>query len=230
MIGNMSACAGMMKEFWRQVGDGSITKQMFVDFLQHKNPFAITDIRQEWQEFYRKYFRMDVDFSDIQIHEDYADFVRRILIPKGLTLNQVIKAIHKHFNISFGGYDINKIGNHGINESAVCNIRSTKLNYDIYIRGLVEADEKFKDISANQLKERGVNCITLLERLIYELKYWDETGQHLDLHTLTICAGSSLDGFVPNVGWCLAKDWLDVDSYDLDDSCDSARVREVVRS
>jgi len=194
VIGDMSAWAGMMKDFWRQVSDGSITIIMFAAFLQHKNPFAISDIRVEWQEFYRKYFRMSVDFSDVQIPDNSGGFDRAIFIPKGLKINDVLKAIRKQFPTWSYEEDPDK--------DVIENIRQSDRNYAIRIRERVEADEEFKDTSANSLRERGVNVITLLERLVFELKYFSETSEHLDVSNVTLCAGSrGRVGGVPYVSW-----------------------------
>lgn len=64
-----------------------------------------------------------------------------------------------------------------------------------------EADEDLKNKSADDLKKEGVKCITLRERLIMELQYFKETGNHLDIiKGITLCAGSRYaDGFVPCV-------------------------------
>ncbi|MBU1159674.1 hypothetical protein KKD04_00640, partial [Patescibacteria group bacterium] len=81
--------------------------------------------------------------------------------------------------------------------------RTTKDNaYAIRVRNVVEADEEFKNLSANQLKEQNIPGITLEERLIYEIKFFKETGKHLDIQNITLCAGSRyVDGDVPYVRW-----------------------------
>ena len=71
-------------------------------------------------------------------------------------------------------------------------------------RDNVEADEEFKNLSANDLKEKypDKEFITLRERLIMELEYFKKTGKHLDIENTTLCAGSRrTDGFVPCVYW-----------------------------
>ena len=42
--------------------------------------------------------------------------------------------------------------------------------------------------------------ITLLERLLFELKYFRESGKHLDIKNITLCSASrNTDGGVPGV-------------------------------
>jgi len=70
-----------------------------------------------------------------------------------------------------------------------------------YFAKTVEADEDLKNKSAEQLEEEGIECITLRERLMAEIQYFDETGQNLDVNNITLCAGSRYaGGDVPGVG------------------------------
>jgi len=63
-----------------------------------------------------------------------------------------------------------------------------------------DTDEDLKNKSADDLKKESIDCITLRERLIMELQYFEETGNNLDLDTVTLCAGSRFaDGSVPGV-------------------------------
>jgi len=66
----------------------------------------------------------------------------------------------------------------------------------------VEADEEYKNMSANDLGEiKGFQGITLRERLLMEIQYFDKTGKHLDVDNITLCSGSRCsDGDVPYVG------------------------------
>lgn len=39
VVGSMSEWSGMLRDFFRQIADGSITKEHFGEFLAHRNPF-----------------------------------------------------------------------------------------------------------------------------------------------------------------------------------------------
>ena len=68
----------------------------------------------------------------------------------------------------------------------------------------VEADEEQKNKSYYDLEREGIvkDCIALRERLLMELQCFQETGDHLDIENVTLCAGSrDLGGSVPRVGW-----------------------------
>jgi len=197
VVGDMSEWVGMMKDFWRQVGDGSLTKESFQTYLEHCDPFAITDIRREWQEFYRKYFRMNVDFSD------------------------VIKAMRKKFNVSLYAEKLDK--------DVTENVRTPNKSYAIRVRRRQEADEEWKNFSANQLKQQNINCVTLMERLVDELKWYDETGEHMDVGNWTLCEGSrSSGGGVPYVGWVSDNRRLRVSWYSPGDVNGRLRARQAV--
>lgn len=195
LVGDMSTWVGMMKDFWRQVGDGSLTEIHFQAFLEHRDPFIVTDIRLEWQEFYRKYFRMSVNFSDVIIPDDPGGFERVIFIPKGLTFAKVIKALRKEFEVDLYIEDLDR----DVTENA----RMANKNYAIRVRQRRESDEEWKNTSANQLKQQNINCVMLMERLVDGFKWFDETdGEHMDIDNWTLCAGSRYsDGSVPLVGW-----------------------------
>ena len=88
-----------------------------------------------------------------------------------------------------------------------------------YFHKNVEADEDMKNLSANDLKEKGIVGITLRERLIMELQYYHETGNHLDIENWTLCSDSRYaDGDVPyaywyvgnvSIRWCSPRSRLD---------------------
>lgn len=71
-----------------------------------------------------------------------------------------------------------------------------------YFAHNIEADEELKSLSADDLKEKGIESITLRERLLMELQYFNETGKHLDIDNWTLCAGSrNSGGSVPCLLW-----------------------------
>jgi len=103
-----------------------------------------------------------------------------------------------------------------------------KDSYVVSFRRSVEADEENRNLSTDDLKNRGDKGITLLERLLLELGYFAATGQHLDIESVTLCAGSlHKNGYTPRVCcragilrifvcWCGSRD-----------QCDHLRARSV---
>jgi hypothetical protein len=71
-----------------------------------------------------------------------------------------------------------------------------------YFKDNQEADEEYANKSANDLEAEGVKGITLRERFLMELQYFNATGKHLDIDNITLCSGSRRsDGSVPGVYW-----------------------------
>jgi len=98
--------------------------------------------------------------------------------------------------------------------------------YAVWVRDRVEADEENKNLSAEQVKQQGIAGITLEERLLYELKFFKETGNHLDISNWTLCSGSRVsDSDVPGVDWD-GRLW--VDWYNPRDANSFLRVRSAV--
>lgn len=212
---------GMLADLLHKLQHGSMTVKELELFLKRQNPFVITDIRSEWQEFYRKYFRLSTDFSEVAIPEDPGGFDRVIFIPQGLTFAQVIKALRKQFQVSLYIEELDK--------EVTNNVRTPNQSYAIRLRERQEADEELKSTSADQLKRQGINCITLLERLVYELKYYSETNEHLDIINWTLCTGSrDSGGDVPRVYWDSDSCKLRVHWYDPGLANDYLRARQAV--
>ena len=92
----------------------------------------------------------------------------------------------------------------------------------------IEADEKHKSKSYDDLKKEGIEGITLREYLIMFRQYFRETGQRLDKDNWTLCSGSLYrDGHVPlgfSYGDELVVDWY----YRGDAHSSSLRTRGVV--
>ena len=98
-----------------------------------------------------------------------------------------------------------------------------------YFKKVQEADEELKNKSAEQLEKEGIKGITLRERLIMELEYYRETGNHLDIENVTLCSGSRYqDGYVPYVSWYSVNGGLYVYWCSPQDACDYLRSREAV--
>lgn len=165
-------------------------------FLRGLRRTETRDFSESWQSFFMKYFGMELDLSEIATPKHQRGFDRVVIVPSGLTINRVIQVCATFFKV-YCYYD--DLGN-----AVAHNDREAKdgRHYAIRIRDRVEADEELRSKSANQLKDESVVTMTLMERLILELKYYDETGKHLDMGNATLCAGSrDSDGSVPDVCW-----------------------------
>jgi len=153
-------------------------------------------IKATWQGLYKRWFGLQKDFSDLQVPENYDPRKHfAVIVAQGLTMNQVVVGMKKRFKVSLYEEDLDA--------SVVHNDRTAENgDYIVLFNKNVEADEEFKNLSANQLKTMSHEGITLLERLLLEVLYFDRTKKHLDISNWTLCSGSrNSDGYVPFVHW-----------------------------
>ena len=155
------------------------------------------DFRIEWQKFYKDHFKMVVDFSEVIIPEKPSEGRWRLLfIPAGLTLNTIIAIMRTKFKVTLYGYG------EDLNTAVPTNTRITVSSYAVWVRDGVEPDEKYLGKSTREADLDGKIGMTLLEWFVFELKFFLETGEHLDFKGVPICTGSRYsDGNVPRVDW-----------------------------
>lgn len=171
---------------------GTIRKQLL-------DMFNVTDLfveeKEQWRKFYQKHFSMDLNFADVIIPEKPVDDAWRLLIiAQGLTLNQTYDAMSKAFK--------SWRYNNDLDASVTKNVRDTKTAYAIWVRDGVEPDEKYLGKSTNQADPGMTIGVTLLERMVHGILFFDETGTHLDIKGVTFCTGSRYsDGSVPYMDW-----------------------------
>ena len=152
------------------------------------------DVVASWELFYREIFSLTVDLSMLKLPPRREGFDRLIVVAEGLTPNQVYATCEKHFPCSSYYKDLDA--------SVPKNDRVPMETYAIWVRDRVEADEELKNLSADDLVDKKTNGETLLERMLHELKYFLETGKHLDLENWTLCNGSrDSGGRVPDANW-----------------------------
>ena len=217
---------GMIGDLALKLQNGVITPGQFGRFLKKENPFIkgdFSEIFQDWQNFYHD-FGINCDLSGIRIPNDPGGFDRVIIMAQGITPQVAFDFCHSEFNgKAWKWTDINLDG-------VVISDRTARDNvYAIRIRNRAEADEELKNLSADDLKKQNILGITLEERLIFELKYFKETGKHLDFQNWTLCADSRYsDGSIPGVGWDLNYGRLNVHWRSAGSARGLLRVRQVV--
>jgi hypothetical protein len=162
----------------------------------------------EWQRFYKDVFDFEVSLTDVEIPSEQRDFYWVVMVAPGLILNQVWMKCGERFS-TYSEVDDD------LDKNILTNDRTSFVAYAKRFRGRVEADEENNNLSANALAARNAQSITLLERLLLELWYHWRTSEHLDLDSITLCAGSrDSNGGVPAVGWL--DDRVEIRIYNLD--------------
>jgi len=182
------------------------------------NPYA--DLLLDWEHFYLKYFQRTYDFASLTV-PIRPDDNWRLLVIVDFTLEQLYAKCKELFPCwRWTNDDFDKI--------VTQNERYAKNGaYAIWVKNDVEADEDLKNLSARDIKEKSITTETLAERLIHELKFFAETGKHMDVNNVTLCSGSRYsDGHVPNVYWDGSE--MNVDWYNPDDRFDDLRSRQTV--
>ncbi len=190
-----------------------------VEKLQEK--FMSKEIRekiQDWQDFYREVFQMETDFSNIEIPEKQEGFDKLLIMAPGLDAQKIFDKCKEFFATS------------DFDSSTVRDLeRATDSAYAVWIRNGVEADEENKNLSADKIKEIGMATQTLRERLLQELEHFKKTGMHLDIHNVTLCAGSRHgDVSVLSVYWRSDDGKLIVYWDNSDNAYNNLRARQVV--
>lgn len=191
---------------------------------QVREIFNQTDLfaeeKEVWRKFYQKYFQFGLSVADVCIPEKPTEGEwRLIVVAQGLTLNHVYKRMSETFKCGKYANDLDA--------SVTKNARDTKETYAIWVRVGVEPDEKYLGKSTNQADPDMKLGVTLLERMLLEIVYFDETGEHLDTKGWTLCTGSRHSaGYVPSVS--LYDGRVHVGWGSLDDSGTRCGLREAV--
>ena len=176
---------------------------------QKKLPdFSQERLRQlaDWQRFYQNSFHKTHDFSHIIIPPKPKGNWRLLIIAKGLTINQAYNRCQELFQCYKYTDDLDA--------KVTKNTRIPTESYAIWVQDSIEPDKEYLNQSTNQADPNMTIGITLLERIILELIYFQETQKHLDIKGITFCSASrDADGDVPDVkgnsgstrflvGWC----------------------------
>ena len=177
---------------------------------------------QSWQALYQDLFEAKIDFSNLRIPAHQQGYDRLIIVARGMTPDVIY---HKCRELFFGWKS-----NHKDLDEIVRSDRSGQNGaYAVWCRDTVEPDEDLMNLSAEDLKAKNIPCLTLEERLLFELKYYNETNWHLDPETFTLCAGSRYtDGYVPTVRYRVTAVGLGIHWYDPEDRFAGMRARRVI--
>lgn len=226
-----SVTASQLEELFGQIDGGSLTGEHLQALLEHRNPFeartpddGLEASRQleNWRAFLAETFDMAVDPASVSIPDRREGFDRLIVVPAGVTLCCVMQAVLERFKV-YSEYT-------GLSDDQIRNDREPTVGYAVWVRGQDASEKAFANLSANDLNERGIPSITLLERLLYELKYFAEMHEHLDRWTSTLCAGSrSKEGLsVPQVYWDGETHEIAINSRSADERDEGMRARQVI--
>jgi len=156
----------------------------------------MTGMQTSWRVFYSKMFGVDSDILRTGNIKSMACY-SRLIVDLGtdvIRLGRILEECIKTFAVYCCWEDIDS--------DIIDDPASPVYPVAVWIRDRVEADEELSGISAEMLERTAIKSISLRHRMLYELKYYSETGCHLDNDNITLCAGSrDREGNVPWVNW-----------------------------
>jgi|WetSurMetagenome_2_1015567.scaffolds.fasta_scaffold406244_1 hypothetical protein len=191
---------GVLEDVIGKLRKGAITLDEFKKFVKRENPFSenpnqYRGLVKSWRSFYKKVFGEVLDFSNVRVPERPGKDWWLIIVAKGMTPERLFQKCRDQFGVW-------KWTDKNLDEIVTSDRTADNGHHAIWVRARVEADEEFKNLSANDLKTQNHNGITLEERLALELLYFWKTRKHLDNQSVTLCSGSRYsDGDVPRVDW-----------------------------
>lgn len=204
-------------------GDKDLAKEL-IEFIKARlQPESVDAIYlAPWKKIYHEWFSMEINVSGLKVPDNYdpqKHFL--VLVAKGIIMKAVVSAMRERFKVYLYTEDLDS--------DVTKNDRNSQDgNYFILFNRNIEADEEFKNVSADDFAKKEHRGITLLERLLLEILYFSETKKHLDTDNWTLCSGSrNSDGGVPNVFWYSDDDGLSVHLYDSGSYFDGLRSRSV---
>ncbi|MEK7154102.1 MAG: hypothetical protein AAB792_00905 [Patescibacteria group bacterium] len=215
---------GMLGDLCSKLKHGSITLEELESFVNRRNPFENRrTVLAQWEALYRG-LGVVVDLGGVRIPAKRRGFDRLIVVPQGIKIQRAYEACASTFPCwKWAEEDLDAVVSENDRDP------NRDGTYAIWLRERVEADEEWKNKSANQLRGCKIPGATLLERLLYELKFFKETGRHLDIKNVTLCAGSRCrDGHVPFVHFSEFDGEVRVFWSFPGDAFGSLRSREVV--
>lgn len=175
--------------------EGRVLITKFAELMVKKTSENFAELREEWQKFYKKHFNEDVDFSNVFVPpKPLIGTWRLLIIAQNMTRNKVYARCENLFDR--WRYEKN------LDTAVSVNTRTAEKHYAVWVVDGVEPDVEFLDKSTHDADHDMKIGETLLERLVQELKYFSETGKHLDEKGVTFCSGSrGAVGGVPGVYW-----------------------------
>lgn len=152
----------------------------YKDELDHN----IEKVISEYKSLLKLFSGNDYDFSGIQIPRTPEVPARLVIIPRNLTVFDILDWYQNHAEIQLNHLiDLEQIYNEGMDAR-----KSSSRGYAIWVKDDVEPDKETIGLPTVY----SSTGITLSERLIDGLVYFRKRQRHLDEMGRTICSGTQL--------------------------------------
>lgn len=145
----------------------------------------------KWQDFYSRHFGEQHDFSGVRIPAQQLGFNQLILVPTGMTPYRAIVRCQELFAVYYVVYGLEQNGGHG----QYTHSRTANQSYALWLEGKFQHIGSTKDAFEAAVTRHHSDSLTMLERLLLELKYFDENPGHhpnpvKSLERYELCFGS----------------------------------------
>lgn len=169
-----------------------------------------------WQDFYRRHFNEDHNFSALSLPETAAGFGTLIVVAKGLTPLRAAKRCAELFGVHWYAYNMDRNEGHG----PYGHSRIAHEDYALWLEDGVSCIEETEEAFQLATIQHRHDGMTMLERLLLELKYFDETGEHpypsVSSENYLLCFGTWNENgsegrrdYIAQMGWCSSENTTD---------------------
>lgn len=136
-----------------------------------------------WTAIYQKYFGITPEWPEVDLDKYDPKLYFLIAVAKNISMNNVLDKMECRFSV-FPIY-------HNLDQDVPKHERMPDDSYIVLAARSVEADPELACMPVRDLDNTlGFQGITLLERMLLELYYYESTGEHLDRETINLCSGS----------------------------------------
>jgi hypothetical protein len=166
-------------------------------------PISVDEQVAEWQRFYANPYlfrrvrgQVRIEPSQVFVPGSQRGFDYLLVVAPTLTVPELFVACAKKFPCYSSDLDVQNLATENDRVPG-------EFGYAVWIRSDPDADDEYIDLRERQIRQRGVRGMTLLERMLWELRVFDQTGLHPDpAKPMTLCTGSqSANGKAPFVHW-----------------------------
>lgn len=179
----------------------------------------------KWLQFYRSVFDLKLDLNFTLPKSKYG-FNGMVIVHQEVNENIVYGKCVELFDRK--GWSYSKSLTLSCSDKDVVKTRTKP--YGVWIRNYTQASMEFPGMSCkDHNKNKNIFGMTLLERLLLELKYYWESGEHLDTESLTLCYGNLPNQHqnIPYVSW--TSDGMEIGIHHIEASDSYMSIREVIR-
>lgn len=179
------------------------------------------EILKDWESFYKS-LGVTADLGAVKIPDDPGGFGRVVVVAGGMTPQKV-------FDLCRGLFPCGRWTDKDLDSIVTSERSAAEGAYAVRARESGEPDGELRACCSQELRDRKVACISFEEHMLYAMKYFVETGRHLDVQGTTLCAGSRyFGGSVPSVHWHGDAGELKVHWYAVSACGESFGSRQVV--